>query len=95
MENRETEGKIQPRLVIYVADEGVGIPEEELPKIFDRFYRVDSGLRRRTAGVGLGLFLVNAIVEAHHGEIWVRSELYKGTTFSVALPIEDVQGDGV
>ena len=95
VENRETEGKIQPRLVIYVADQGVGIPEEELPKIFDRFYRVDSGLRRRTAGVGLGLFLVNAIVEAHHGEIWVRSELHKGTTFSVALPIEDVRGDGV
>ena len=76
------------RLVIYVADEGIGIPEDELPKIFDRFYRVDSGLRRRTAGVGLGLFLVNAIVEAHRGEIWVRSELHKGTTFSVALPID-------
>jgi len=79
----------QARLVIYVADEGVGIPEEELPKIFDRFYRVDSSLRRRTAGVGLGLFLINAIVEAHHGEIWVRSELHKGTTFSVALPIDE------
>ena len=78
----------KPRLVIYVADEGIGIPEEELPKIFDRFYRVDSSLRRRTAGVGLGLFLINAIVEAHKGEIWVRSELHKGTTFSVALPIE-------
>lgn len=77
------------RLVVYVADAGIGIPEDELPKIFDRFYRVDSSLRRGTAGVGLGLFLINAIVEAHKGEIWVRSELNKGTTFSVALPIED------
>lgn len=77
------------RLVVYVADEGIGIPEDELPKIFDRFYRVDSSLRRRTAGVGLGLFLINAIVEAHKGEIWVRSEQNKGTTFSVALPVED------
>lgn len=85
--NRSPSGK--GRLVIYVADEGIGIPEEELPRIFERFYRVDSSLRRRTAGVGLGLFLIRAIVEAHKGEIWVRSELNKGTTFSVALPIEE------
>lgn len=77
------------RVVIYVADEGIGIPEAELPKIFERFYRVDSGLRRSTAGVGIGLFLINAIVEAHEGEIWVRSELNKGTTFFVALPVDD------
>ncbi|MBX3051239.1 MAG: GAF domain-containing protein [Caldilineaceae bacterium] len=85
------EGK--PRLVIYVADAGIGIPEDELPHIFDRFYRVDSTLRRRTAGVGLGLFLIHAIVEAHKGEIWVRSAVDKGTTFSVALPIEDDRED--
>lgn len=77
------------RVVIYMADEGIGIPEAELPKIFDRFYRVDSGLRRSTAGVGIGLFLINAIVEAHEGEIWVRSELNKGTTFFVALPLDE------
>lgn len=86
-----TEDK-KSRLVVYVADAGIGIPEDELPKIFDRFYRVDSSLRRSTAGVGLGLFLINAIVEAHKGEIWVRSELNKGTTFSVALPIEEENG---
>jgi PAS domain S-box-containing protein len=82
------------RVVIYVADEGIGIPEAELPKIFDRFYRVDSGLRRSTAGVGIGLFLINAIVEAHEGEIWVRSELNKGTTFFVALPLDEPVDEG-
>ncbi len=78
------------RVVVYVADEGIGIPETELSKIFDRFYRVDSGLRRSTAGVGLGLFLIHAIVEAHGGEIWVHSKPNKGTTFFVALPLEEV-----
>ena len=77
------------RLVLYVADEGIGIPAKDLPRIFDRYYRVDSGLRRRTAGVGLGLFLINAIVEAHQGEIWVHSEANKGTTVFVALPVSE------
>ena len=77
------------RLVLYVADEGIGIPAKDLPRIFDRYYRVDSGLRRSTAGVGLGLFLINAIVEAHQGEIWVHSEANKGTTVFVALPVEE------
>lgn len=76
------------RLVLYVADEGIGIPEADLPRIFERFYRVDSSLRRGTAGVGLGLFLIQAIVHAHGGEIWARSQVDKGTTFFVALPLE-------
>ncbi|MDQ3249875.1 MAG: cell wall metabolism sensor histidine kinase WalK, partial [Chloroflexota bacterium] len=80
-----------PRLVLYVADQGIGIPQLELPKIFDRFYRVDSGLRRSTAGAGLGLFLCKAIVEAHGGQIWARSEPNKGTTFFVGLPTEQRQ----
>ena len=79
------------RLVLYVADEGIGIPARELPKIFERYYRVDSGLRRGTAGVGLGLFLSKAIVEAHQGEIWVRSDVNKGATVFVALPVEDTE----
>ncbi len=77
------------RAVIYVADQGIGIPESELPHIFDRFYRGDTGLRRRTSGVGLGLYLVHAIVEAHQGEIWIRSEVGKGTTVFVALPVDE------
>ncbi len=77
-----------PRAVLYVADQGVGIPPEELPYVFDRFYRVDSSLRRSTAGAGLGLFLSKAIVDAHGGAIWARSERGKGTTFFVALPVD-------
>lgn len=74
------------RVVVYVADQGIGIPESELRHVFERFYRVDSSLRRSTAGSGLGLFLAKAIVEAHGGQIWARSEAGKGTTFFVALP---------
>ncbi len=79
------------RVVLFVADQGIGIPAQELPKIFDRFYRVDSTLRRSTAGTGIGLFLARAIVEAHAGEIWARSEEGKGTTFFIALPCEQAQ----
>ncbi len=75
------------RVVIYVADQGIGIPEDELLNIFERFYRVDSSLRRSATGSGLGLFLAKAIVDAHDGELWVRSEVGKGTTFFVALPV--------
>ncbi len=84
---KEPNAEDQQRVVLYVADQGIGIPQQELPKIFDRFYRVDSSLRRSTAGAGLGLFLCKAIVEAHGGEIWARSEPNKGTTFFIALPI--------
>ncbi len=76
------------RVILYVADQGIGIPADDLPYIFDRFYRVDSSLRRSTAGAGLGLFLCKAIVDAHSGDIWVRSEVGKGTTFFVSLPVE-------
>lgn len=87
----ETQGQgAGRRLVLYVADEGIGIPARELPRIFDRYYRVDSGLRRTAAGVGLGLFLIQAIVEAHQGEVWVRSDVNIGTTIFVALPVDDI-----
>ncbi|MCB0109846.1 MAG: GAF domain-containing protein [Caldilineaceae bacterium] len=79
--------KKERRVVLYVADQGIGIPVQELPLIFDRFYRVDSSLRRGTAGAGLGLYLTKTIIEAHGGQIWARSEQNKGTTFFFALPI--------
>ncbi|MCC6169821.1 MAG: GAF domain-containing protein [Caldilineaceae bacterium] len=77
----------QERVVLFVADQGIGIPQEELNHIFERFYRVDSSLRRSTSGAGLGLFLTKAIVEAHGGQIWARSESGRGTTFFIALPV--------
>jgi signal transduction histidine kinase len=77
---------------VYVADQGIGIPAGEQGKLFQRFYRVDSSLRRSTQGAGLGLYLCKSIVEAHGGRIWLRSEPGKGTTVFVALPIEDGSG---
>ncbi len=85
VEQQELERK--DYVVLYVADQGIGIPISELPNIFNRYYRVDSTLRRSTAGAGLGLFLARAIVEAHGGRIWATSEQGKGTTFFVALPV--------
>jgi PAS domain S-box-containing protein len=76
-------------VTVYVADEGIGIPMEEQGKLFQRFYRVDSSLRRSTQGAGLGLFLCRTIVEAHGGRIWLRSEPGKGTTVFFTLPLED------
>jgi two-component system phosphate regulon sensor histidine kinase PhoR len=69
-----------------VADEGVGISEEKLQEIFDRFRQVDSSSTRRVGGFGLGLFIVKNLVDAHSGEIEVRSEPGKGSTFIVHFP---------
>jgi PAS domain S-box-containing protein len=80
-------GWIEPeRVITYVADQGIGIPTEEQGRLFQRFYRVDSTMRRRTQGAGLGLFLAKAIVEGHGGHIWLRSEPEKGTTVFFSLP---------
>jgi PAS domain S-box-containing protein len=76
-------------VTVYVADQGIGIPPEEQAKLFQRFYRVDSSLRRKTQGAGLGLYLCRSIVEAHGGRIWLRSEPCKGTTVFFALPLAD------
>jgi len=74
--------------IIEVSDTGPGIPKEALPRLFDRFYRVDKGRSRRMGGSGLGLSIVKSIVDRHGGEISVSSEVGVGTTFSVKLPIE-------
>jgi signal transduction histidine kinase len=73
-------------LVLWVEDEGPGIPAEEHEKIFERFYRLGSELRRETAGVGIGLSIVKHIVEAHSGKIVVRSAPGEGSRFTIHLP---------
>jgi signal transduction histidine kinase len=71
---------------IDVTDTGMGISKEELPHIFDRFYRVDKARNRMDGGSGLGLSIVMAIVEAHGGRVNVHSTPGRGSTFSVLLP---------
>ena len=72
---------------IRVADRGVGIHPEELPKIFDKFYRVKHPKTRKVMGTGLGLSIVKGIVEAHHGTIDVDSLPDQGTIFRILLPV--------
>jgi len=71
---------------IYVSDTGIGIPKKDLNKIFDRFHRADVSSKTKTKGAGLGLSITNEIVEMHHGEIKVKSEVGKGSKFIVSLP---------
>ncbi|NOS35439.1 MAG: two-component sensor histidine kinase, partial [Deltaproteobacteria bacterium] len=73
--------------VVMVSDTGVGIGAEDIPHLFDRFYRVDKARTREAGGAGLGLSICKNIVEAHGGRIEVRSEPGEGSTFSVYLPI--------
>lgn len=82
-------GRATPDAVeITVSDEGIGIPVEEQSRIFERFYRVDDALSRRTQGSGLGLYIAKAIVEAHGGRIRADSTPGRGTAFSFSLPRE-------
>jgi PAS domain S-box-containing protein len=73
---------------VYVTDEGVGLATEEQERIFERFYRVDGKLSRKTQGTGLGLYLSKAIIEAHGGSIHVDSQPGRGSTFTFSLPYQ-------
>ncbi|HWF18207.1 MAG TPA: ATP-binding protein, partial [Verrucomicrobiae bacterium] len=74
------------KVELWVQDDGPGIPPDSRDRIFERFYRVDRARSRETGGTGLGLSIVKHIVQAHGGEVWVKSELGKGTTFFFTLP---------
>lgn len=82
------------KLEVSVSDEGVGIPKENLSKIFDRFYRVDKARTRKLGGTGLGLAIAKEMVVAHGGDIWVKSKEGIGTTIHFTLPLEnDLEDD--
>jgi signal transduction histidine kinase len=83
---RATDGTV----VVRVADTGIGIPQRELPRIFERFYRVDRARSRETGGTGLGLSIVRHVTENHGGDVTVESELGRGTVFEVRLPTAPV-----
>ena len=73
---------------LVISDQGIGIPQPQLTQIFETFYQVDGSSTRRFGGLGLGLTVVNRIVAAHKGEIWVESEVGSGSVFHVLLPKE-------
>ncbi len=74
---------------VSVSDTGEGIPAEDLPHIFERFYRVDKSRARATGGSGLGLTIAKRLIEAHGGTIGVQSKLGEGSRFSFTLPIAE------
>lgn len=75
--------------IVKVKDEGIGISEEELPHLFERFYRVDKSRNKKTGGMGIGLSITKAIVERHDGKIHVESIYGKGTTFTMMFPVKE------
>jgi two-component system, OmpR family, phosphate regulon sensor histidine kinase PhoR len=88
------EGKVTVRLlqvdgwaILEVSDTGIGVPPEAIPRIFERFYRVDKGRAREEGGTGLGLAIVKHVAQAHGGQVEVESRLGRGSTFRVRLPI--------
>ncbi|MDR1735818.1 MAG: cell wall metabolism sensor histidine kinase WalK [Oscillospiraceae bacterium] len=83
------------RIIIHVRDTGVGIPKEDIPKVFERFYRVDKARSRSFGGTGLGLSIAREIVHKHGGAIRIDSELGAGTTVTVSLPIDGGLREGV
>jgi len=74
-------------LQVSVADQGVGIPQRDLHRVFDRFHRVEGEISKRVGGTGLGLAICQRLVEAHGGKIWVESRLGKGSTFYFTVPL--------
>jgi two-component system, OmpR family, sensor histidine kinase VicK len=81
------------KVIVSISDEGVGIPKENIGKIFDRFYRVDKARTRKLGGTGLGLAIAKEMVNAHGGSIWALSEEGNGTVISFSLPYEKTEED--
>ena len=81
------------QLVLSIQDQGLGIPQESIPHLFDRFYRVDKARSRAQGGSGLGLSIAKEEIELHNGTIWVNSIENKGTNFFISLPFEEFDSD--
>jgi len=79
---------------LYIRDTGAGIPPDDIPHLFQKFYRVDNSATRTIGGTGLGLFICRKIVELYHGRIWVESAVGKGSTFFINLPRLSTQRAG-
>jgi two-component system phosphate regulon sensor histidine kinase PhoR len=87
--------KENKEILFLIKDDGIGIPKEELHRIFERFYRVDKGRSKDLGGTGLGLSIVKHIIQAHHGRIWAESQPGKGSSFYFTLPRDaDAQEKG-
>ena len=76
------------QMILSISDQGLGIPKQDLPRIFDRFYRVDRARSRAQGGTGLGLAIAKEIIKQHKGFIWAKSEYDKGSTFTIVLPYD-------
>ena len=85
--NAARAGSGAPRLEITVRDHGIGIPSDQLWRIFEGFHRVDTRSMRAVEGLGIGLTLCKHIVEQHHGELWAESQEGNGSSFHLTLPM--------
>jgi signal transduction histidine kinase len=74
--------------VLEVIDHGLGIPQDQIGKLFEKFQRVRTPQHMKISGTGLGLYICRLIVEGHGGQIWVESEMGKGSTFGIVLPLD-------
>ena len=81
--------KKKKEVLIKVKDNGMGIPATQQKRIFSKFYRASSAIKKETSGSGLGLYITKNIIEAHNGEIWFKSKEGKGSTFYFILPINN------
>lgn len=84
---------VPEKVELRVSDQGTGIPQEHLGRIFEKFYRVETGLTRKTQGTGLGLYICKSIVTSYGGEIWAESVPGEGTTFIIQLPVWKVDAE--
>ncbi|MBC1628314.1 cell wall metabolism sensor histidine kinase WalK [Listeria welshimeri] len=85
--------KFEDEIEISIADEGLGVPEEDLANVFDRFFRVDKARSREMGGTGLGLAIAREVIEAHGGRIWAERNKSKGTVIKFTLPYSDLPED--